>query len=204
MNKINGVVNNNNGSSSSNSNNNGDSNDNNFNIDSESKKLHGCIDHIMQPRNFDDQRCNPLCNSVATISLKSLARLYLDSNWPCNSSATQDKNRCNFSTEKTDKKLHSDFVLKHGISIQKLRGFLDEDWDDYKDSFESLELWADLLFKNSLIRQGKAPDNFTDITHCNSCGDVYVPPALVNDGNVLGCPWCWNRKEGLTIPRVSL
>lgn len=79
-----------------------------------------------------------------------------------------------------------------------------DDWDDYKDNPETLELWAELLYKNRLIKQGVVPNNFTAITHCNSCGDVYVLPALINNGSVLGCPWCWNRTEGLPIPRISL
>jgi len=84
--------------------------------------------------------------------------------------------------------LNSNFILKHGISIQELKEFLDEDWDDCKDNHESLELWADLLFKNNLIKQGKVPNNFTAITWCDLCGYVYVPPALVNGGSVLDFP----------------
>jgi len=101
-------------------------------------------------------------------------------------------------TQNLDNVLNS----KCGISLEYLNKFLGDDWDDYKDSPEALELWAELLFKNRLIKQGLAPDNFTAITHCNLCGDVYVPPALVNGGRVLGFPWCWNRIEGLPIPKV--
>lgn len=89
------------------------------------------------------------------------------------------------------------------INMEKLKVFLGEDWEDYKNNPKALELWDELLFKNSLIEQGKIPDNFTAITCCDLCGDVYVPPSLVNGGRVLGCPWCWNRAKGLPIPRPS-
>ncbi len=163
------------------------------------QKLHGCIGLDAQPRNFDTSKSNLPNNQNATISLKYLTRQYLERNWYRNSNTTKDKNGCNFIAQNLDKSFNS----KYGISLQSLKKFLGDDWNDYKNNPEALELWADLLFKNRLVKQGVAPGNFTAITHCNSCGDVYVPPALVNDGNVLGCPWCWNRAEGLPIPNIS-
>ena len=168
-------------------------------MNNNSKKLHGCIGIDAQPCNFDNKKYNPSHNPTATISLKALAKQYLEKNWQCNSHATKDKNRCNFTVQN----LENSFYSKYGISQQYLKEFLNDDWNDYKDNFEALEIWADLLFKNHLIKQGIVPDNFIAYTHCNSCGDVYVPPALVNDGSILGCPWCWNRIEGLPIPSTS-
>jgi hypothetical protein len=99
-------------------------------------------------------------------------------------------------------KLHfNSTILNHGISTQELKEFLGEDWDDYKDNPKLLELWADLLFKNNLMKQGKIPNNFTAVTLCDYCGYVYVPPALVNNGSVLMCPWCWNRIQNLPVPK---
>lgn len=89
------------------------------------------------------------------------------------------------------------------LDMKNLKEFLNEDWDDYKDDPKLLALWADLLCKNNLIKQGKVPDNFTAVTYCNLCGYVYVPPALVNNGKVLGCPWCWNRVKNLPIPKPT-
>lgn len=88
------------------------------------------------------------------------------------------------------------------LDLEKLKMFLGKDWEDYKDNQEALVLLADMLFKKQLIEQGQVPSNFTAITCCSSCGYVYVPPALVNGGKVLGCPWCWNRVKGLLIPRI--
>lgn len=86
------------------------------------------------------------------------------------------------------------------INIENIKAFLGEDWDDYKNNPEALILWDDLLSKNRLIEKGKIPNNFTAITCCDLCGDVYVPPSLVNGGRVLGCPWCWNKTKGLPKP----
>jgi hypothetical protein len=99
--------------------------------------------------------------------------------------------------------LHCDpATLNHGISVQELKSFLGEDFDDYKNNPEALELWSYLLFTNNLMEKGKIPNNFTAITLCSSCGYVYVLPELTNGGHVLGCPWCWNRAKGLTVPNA--
>lgn len=103
-------------------------------------------------------------------------------------------------TQKISNK-HIHTLEKIEINLEKLKAFLGEDWDDYKNNPELLTLWSDLLFKNHLIEEGKTPDNFTAITNCKQCGYVYVPPELTNGGNVLGCPWCWNRVKKLPIPK---
>lgn len=162
-------------------------------------KLHGCIDYTTQLRNFDNQKCNRINNPNTTISLKALAKQYLERNWQHNTNATKDRSASNATIQNLDNHFNS----KYGISLPALKVFLSDDWDDYKNTPEALELWVDLLFKNRLIKRGIAPNNFTAITHCNSCGDVYVPATLVNGGSVLGCPWCWNRVEGLSIPSAS-
>ena len=154
----------------------------------DSKKVAQLHCPVTQPRNFNTKECNTQHNPDATIDLKVLADAFLERNKQRNFCATE--------------KLHGDSnILKHGISMQELEKFLGEDWDDYKDNPKALEFWSDLLFTNALMDQGKAPDNFTAITYCNLCGYVYVPPELTNGGNVLGCPWCFNRVKGLIIPK---
>lgn len=94
------------------------------------KKLHGCADIDVQPRNFGTQKNNSPSNPTATISLKALAKQYLERNWQYNSNATKGKNRCNFIAQKLDES----FDAKYGISLQALKEFLGDDWDDYKDN----------------------------------------------------------------------
>lgn len=96
------------------------------------------------------------------------------------------------------------FILTHhGISQNELKTFLAEDWNDYQDNPESLIAWSDLLANRRLIEQGTLPPNFTAITHCNGCGNVFVPPEVTTGGTVFGCPWCRNRVDGLPIPKPS-
>jgi hypothetical protein len=120
-------------------------------------------------------------------------------NWQCNSDATAAKSACNFTTQNLTHSCNS----QDGISLQVLREFLSEDWEDYKGHPKALELWTDLLFKSQLMQQGIVPDNFTATTHYNFCGYVQVPPALANNGSVLGCPWYWHRTSRLVTPKSS-
>ena len=49
---------------------------------------------------------------------------------------------------------------------------------------------------------GDVPDDYTEITYCESCKqNVYVLPGLGGDGQMLGCPWCSNKANGLPIQK---
>ena len=54
-------------------------------------------------------------------------------------------------------------IKNHDLSLEKLKSFLGEDWNDYKNNPEALEFWANLLSTNHLMEQGKLPDNL----YCN-------------------------------------
>ena len=86
------------------------------------------------------------------------------------------------------------------FNIEQIQTFLGEDWELYKDNAEALAGWADLLSERQQMECGEIPKDFTAITHCTCCGDVLVPPALVNKGLVYGCPWCLNKSKQLPIP----
>lgn len=166
----------------------------------QNQKVASCITYITQPRNSDDKTCNTSCNSNATISLKALAIKALQCNTLCNFDATQSKNQCNFEPKKVDEKLHRNITQKYGISVEKIQNFLGEDWELYKDNAKALIGWADLLSERQQMERGEIPKDFTAITHCASCGDVFVPPAIANNGSVQGCPWCLNESKRLSIP----
>lgn len=58
---------------------------------------------------------------------------------------------------------------------------------------------------------GRVPLDDTAAMHCEQCGPVWIHPDVaavlpVVDGwpRALGCPWCFVRKAGGTIPRPSL
>lgn len=92
-----------------------------------------------------------------------------------------------------------------GIPIEELQREAGEDWEELVTEPDKLYAFADAISKQRLMEQGIVPDNYTAITHCEACGDVFVPLALGNhDGSVLGCPWCWNRAKGLSLPQARV
>jgi hypothetical protein len=49
--------------------------------------------------------------------------------------------------------------------------------------------------------KGEIPDCYTATTTCKHCGPV---PIFEGFGpEVLGCPWCFNRRKGLPIPKPA-
>ena len=47
------------------------------------------------------------------------------------------------------------------------------------------------------IESGICPPEYDQPAYCRGCGSVW----LWFSGNVLGCPWCWNRAANRPIPR---
>jgi hypothetical protein len=92
---------------------------------------------------------------------------------------------------------------EYGAMFDPLTQFFLADWDDVKNNPVVITLCIETLQNRRLMTQGIAPPNFTAITHCYCCGDVYVPLTLVNNGNVIWCMWCFNRLYGLPIPRPN-
>jgi len=48
---------------------------------------------------------------------------------------------------------------------------------------------------------GRVPAHYTAVTECRRCGPVPIFPGC--PAEVLGCPWCHNRRRGLPIPAVD-
>ena len=89
------------------------------------------------------------------------------------------------------------------VPIEELKEKAGEDWQELIENSERLYAFAEAVSKQKLMEQGRIPCNYTAITHCKACGDVFVPLTIQNNGNVLGCPWCWNRARGFPVPRPS-
>lgn len=59
--------------------------------------------------------------------------------------------------------------------------------------------YARALLATADRRDGYQPQGWGQAATCAHCGPVWLwhgAPA-----EVLGCPWCWNRADGLPIPR---
>lgn len=57
-------------------------------------------------------------------------------------------------------------------------------------SFAIACAWSDFR------KEGVAPPAWNKVAECGRCGKVW----LWCSARVAGCPWCWNRKQGLPIP----
>jgi hypothetical protein len=72
-----------------------------------------------------------------------------------------------------------------------------EDWRNGIISSDTLATFAQLLVQRREMDQGKRPAHYTEHANCKHCGPVW----LWFSGEVLGCPWCWNRTADRPIPR---
>lgn len=72
-----------------------------------------------------------------------------------------------------------------------------QDWHEGKLRAEALAAFARLLVKRHGMDEGKRPADYTEIATCEQCGPIW----LFLSGDVLGCPWCWNRVANRPIPR---
>lgn len=75
-----------------------------------------------------------------------------------------------------------------------------EDIDDWRNgaiSAHTLAAFARSLVQRREMDQGKRPDHYTEQATCKHCG----PICLCFSGEVLGCPWCWNRAADKPIAR---
>lgn len=74
-----------------------------------------------------------------------------------------------------------------------------EDWRKGAISADTLAAFARSLLQRRHMEQGKRPDHYTEQATCKHCGPIW----LWFPGEVLGCPWCWNRVADKPIPRPS-
>jgi hypothetical protein len=72
-------------------------------------------------------------------------------------------------------------------------------------SADALAAFARALVSRRAMDAGECPAHYTAAAVCRHCGPVWT---WANDGKdtarsapLAGCPWCWNRLEGLPIPR---
>ena len=90
------------------------------------------------------------------------------------------------------------------MPIEELKEKAEDDWQELIENFERLYAFADAISKLKLMGESRIPCNYTAITHCKACGDVFVPLAILKtNGSVLGCPWYWNRVRGFPVPKPS-
>ena len=72
-----------------------------------------------------------------------------------------------------------------------------EDWRKGGITSDTLTAFARSLVQRRTMDQGQRPAHYTEPATCKRCGPIW----LWFSGDVLGCPWCWNRVAGRPIPR---
>jgi hypothetical protein len=60
----------------------------------------------------------------------------------------------------------------------------------------TVRAFAEALLVSRQRERGEVPAHYVHRATCRGCGPVW----LFAPGEVAGCPWCWNRAKGLSIP----
>lgn len=71
-----------------------------------------------------------------------------------------------------------------------------EDWYHGVINTEALTAFASAILQRREMDKGLVPKTYNCRAVCKSCGPIW----LWTTGEVLGCPWCWNRAAGRPIP----
>jgi hypothetical protein len=87
-------------------------------------------------------------------------------------------------------------------ALDRIRQDSGDEWPQIAADPRQLKAYFELSMIEDMRQRGIAPDHYTATTTCKQCGPVPIwqgcPP------EVLGCPWCFNRLQGLPLPRRIL
>jgi len=72
-----------------------------------------------------------------------------------------------------------------------------KDWRRGDINSDTLSAFARALVQRRAMDEGQRPEHYTERATCRHCGPIWLWFA----GEVLGCPWCWNRAADRPIPR---
>lgn len=89
----------------------------------------------------------------------------------------------------------------HGLSVAELRQAAGPDWQQIQDDPRLLDAFAHAVMVGRMRRRGEVPAHYTARTVCKGCGPVLIFEGVPDQ--VDGCPWCFNRLQGLPIPAVN-
>lgn len=90
-------------------------------------------------------------------------------------------------------------LTKLPIPIEEVAEELGVDWEQIKDNPRLVKGYAESIATIREVRSGNVPEGWTGVFECANCGPVFLQPG--GPTKILGCPWCINKAEGLTIPR---
>ena len=76
----------------------------------------------------------------------------------------------------------------------------DPEWPQVKDDPRWLAHLAGVVRDRRQRKAGKLPESYTAVGKCQGCGLIFIEPYRAGR-ELVWCPWCENRVEGLPIPR---
>ena len=85
---------------------------------------------------------------------------------------------------------------EYGLHMDDLRKQAGIKWSDIKNDPAALQTLAYSIHTQRMIDRGEVPSDYKYIALCRGCGPVW----LWYKGKLEGCPWCWNRLRGKTVP----
>jgi len=86
-------------------------------------------------------------------------------------------------------------------SLRELQERAGPDWEEISADPAKLKSFAELVMITDMRHRGIVPDHYTATTNCKHCGSVPIFEGNWPESD--GCPWCFNRLQGLPIPGVK-
>ena len=93
-------------------------------------------------------------------------------------------------TDKTDKRASVSSVSEWSELLENKNGELTDG---------EIPVAADMVAITEMRERGIVPDHYTATTNCKHCGPVPIFEGNWPESD--GCPWCFNRLQGLPIPK---
>ncbi len=84
-------------------------------------------------------------------------------------------------------------------SLRELQERAGPDWDEVSADPAKLKSFAELVMITDMRHRGIVPDHYTATTNCKHCGPVPIFEGCWPESD--GCPWCFNRLQGLPMPK---
>ncbi len=74
------------------------------------------------------------------------------------------------------------------------------DWEEISADPAQLKAFTELAMIEDMRHRGIVPDHYTATTHCKHCGPVPIFEGCWPESDA--CPWCFNRLQGLPMPKT--
>lgn len=131
--------------------------------------------------------------------VKALAHKVLHRNRQRNQPATQSCTAV--ASTATEAEGHATDVERYGLTLADLKAVAGPDWSEVQHNPALLDALARALRTRRLRERGEVPAHYTAVTVCEHCGPVPIFQGVPE--KVAGCPWCFNRIRGLTVPKAT-